>query len=125
MYELKIKRIYEPFVREDGYRILVDRLWPRGISKERDQIDLWAKEIAPSTKLRKEFHHDLLVMDEFASCYYKELEINDYSINFISLVRNKLSENNVTLLYAAKNELVNHVIILKEWLEKKLSENVE
>ncbi|WP_449619781.1 DUF488 domain-containing protein [Robertmurraya sp. Marseille-Q9965] len=120
MNAIKIKRIYEPLSEIDGYRVLVDRLWPRGISKEKAQIDEWAKDIAPSTDLRKEFNHMPDLMEEFKAQYNTELRNNRQAEEFVSRVREHLAEQNVTLIYAAKNESVNHAIVLKEWLEFSL-----
>lgn len=116
-YKIKIKRVYAESSDDDGYRILVDRLWPRGISKEKININKWAKEITPSTELRKTFKHDPDTMEEFKIRYNFELDNNEDALVFIDLLRNKLKEGNVTLLYAAKNEEYNHAIILKEWIE--------
>lgn len=120
MNTIKIKRIYEFPSDLDGYRILVDRLWPRGISKKKAQIDEWAKDIAPSTDIRKQFNHIPDLMDEFRAHYIKELRNNEQTEEFVSGVREVLTDKNVTLLYAAKNESVNHAIVLKEWLEFSL-----
>ena len=117
MHEIKIKRVYAGTSEDDGYRILVDRLWPRGISKEKINIDKWAKEITPSTELRKTFKHDPDTMGEFKIRYYFELDNNEHAVDFINLIKDKLNEGNVTLLYAAKNEKYNHAVILKEWIE--------
>lgn len=117
MYEIKIKRIYAESSEDDGYRILVDRLWPRGISKEKINIAKWAKEISPSTELRKTFKHDPDTMGEFKIRYILELDNNEHAAEFIDLLREKLKESNVTLLYAAKNEEYNHALVLKEWIE--------
>ncbi|TKC16332.1 DUF488 domain-containing protein [Robertmurraya kyonggiensis] len=117
MNTIKIKRIYEPSSELDGYRVLVDRLWPRGISKEKSQIDEWAKEIAPSTDLRKQFNHMPDFFDEFTKRYVLELTDNVHKEGFLSQIREQLGQRNVTLLYAAKNESINHAIVLKEWLE--------
>jgi len=118
---LLVKRIYSEFSHTDGYRILVDRLWPRGITKERAHIDYWAKEITPSTELRKTFNHDENTIDEFKIRYYLELDNNEHRGVFIDLIRNKLNERNVTLLYAAKNETYNHAHVLKEWIKEIIS----
>ena len=85
MGEIRIKRIYEPPSTEDGYRILVDRLWPRGISKEKAALDEWAKDISPSTELRKEFHHDPSRMEDFQLKYTYELDHNERAEEFISI----------------------------------------
>ncbi len=121
MYHTIIKRIYEPPGEDDGYRVLVDRLWPRGISKERAHIDEWAKSITPSSEIRKEFHHDPDLMDEFKQKYLFELDNNQYSPAFAEHIRKKLEHGNVTLLYAAKSQTINHAIILKEWLDQLIS----
>lgn len=112
------QRIYEPNLKIDqennSIRILVDRLWPRGISKEKANIDLWAKDIAPSTELRKWFNHDESKFNEFKEKYFEELNSNDYAIKFKQEYKNK----NIILLYSAKDKIHNNAIILKEWLEK-------
>ncbi len=120
MYGIRVKRVYAESSDDDGYRILVDRLWPRGISKEKINIHKWAKEISPSTELRKFFRHDPGTMDEFKERYYFELDNNEDAPEFINLLRDKLKEVNVTLLYAAKNEENNHAIVLKEWIEEHI-----
>lgn len=117
MYNIRVKRVYTEPSEDDGYRILVDRLWPRGISKEKIQIDKWAKEISPSNELRKTFNHNPETMDEFKVRYYFELDTNEHTIEFVNLIKDKLKEGNITLLYAAKNVQYNHAIILKEWIE--------
>jgi uncharacterized protein YeaO (DUF488 family) len=116
----KIKRIYEIPHEKDGFRILVDRLWPRGVSKEKANLDEWAKNIAPSTAIRKEFNHNPNLLDEFKSKYLFELDHNEHKQDFVNYIKNKLNESPVTLLFAAKNEKVNHALILKEWLEEEL-----
>ncbi len=121
MNTIRLKRIYELPSKMDGYRILVDRLWPRGVSKGKATIDEWAKDITPSTKIRKEFHHDPpLLMDDFTYKYNFELDNNEHAFEFVNKIRKKLEEDNVTLVYAAKDGKYNHVVILKEWLEKQL-----
>lgn len=119
MNTIAIKRIYEPLSGEDGCRILVDRLWPRGISKEKASIDEWAKNAAPSSELRKEFHGGLISMDDFKQKYIIELDNNQQALEFADKIRKKLDEGNVTFLFASKNEEVNHAAILKEWLESR------
>lgn len=118
MFTINIKRIYESPSIEDGYRILVDRLWPRGISKDKAKIDEWAKNIAPSTELRKEFHQDPQLSAEFKMKYTTELEKNEQITDFLDHIKIKLQETNITFLYAAKDREYNHAVILKEWLEK-------
>jgi len=110
---IKIKRIYEPKNSNDGYRVLVDRLWPRGISKERAGLDLWLKEIAPTTELRKWFDHDPNKWNEFKKRYKVEL-VNTTATNTLSdLVKSK---KDVTLLYAAKDEDHNEAVLIKDFL---------
>lgn len=120
---IKIKRIYDPPEADDGYRVLVDRLWPRGVSKERASIDDWAKNITPSPEIRKEFHHDPDLMDEFRRKYIYELDNNEFAAEFADRIRDKLKDVNVTLLYAAKSRTINHAIILQEWLEEQYKNN--
>ncbi len=109
---LKVKRIYEPVGKEDGFRILVDRLWPRGMTKEKAAIDLWLKEIAPSTELRKWFNHDPAKWKEFQKKYTKELKENH---EMTDTLKEHLKKGNVTLLYAAKDEAHNEALVLKDY----------
>ena len=115
---IKLKRVYSPSEPSDGFRVLVDRLWPRGIKKENLRMDLWGKDIAPSSELRKWFHEDKEThWNEFAILYGKELENSPAFNAFAEKVK---SYDTVTLLYAAHNEQQNHAIVLKEALENKL-----
>jgi uncharacterized protein YeaO (DUF488 family) len=110
---IKIKRIYEIPEEKDGFRILVDRLWPRGISKQKARIDLWLKEIAPSDKLRKWFSHDPKKWIDFKSNYTKELENNP----LLQRIKQLVKENKVlTLLYSAKDIEHNNAVVLYEIL---------
>lgn len=120
MKTLKIKRIYEPYDPKDGFRILVDRLWPRGIKKVDAKIDLWEKEIAPSTELRKWFGHQPDLFPEFETRYEKELENNPITPEFINIIRSHLETKNVTLLYGAKDQKDNQAVVLFEWLQKQI-----
>jgi uncharacterized protein YeaO (DUF488 family) len=117
MSELLCKRIYEPKEENDGFRILADRLWPRGIRKENAGIDLWAKDIAPSAELRKWYGHDPERAEEFRSRYLNELSADPEAQNLKEIVKEKLLTGNVTLLYAAKDTAMNNAAVLKEWLE--------
>lgn len=111
-----VKRIYEPFSKDDGYRILVDRLWPRGIKKDDAHIDKWMKEIAPSTELRKWFHSDPEAdhWDQFIKAYNAELEKSD---TVEELLADILKHTTVTLLYASKSEEHNHALILLQFIK--------
>ncbi|OZG58159.1 MarR family transcriptional regulator [Bifidobacterium myosotis] len=118
MVNVSIKRIYDEPSPQDGYRILVDRLWPRGVSKERAALDLWMKAIAPSPELRRWFGHDPERFDEFAEQYRQELDANTEAVDELKRV---CSEHDaVTLLYAAKDPIVNHAAVLREYLENDL-----
>ena len=108
---VRIKRAYEPAVPSDGFRILVDRLWPRGLSKAKAHIDLWLKEIAPSPELRTWFGHDPVKWKEFRSRYLSELRGKNEEIDQI---REKAKEGMVTLVYAAKDEQHNDAVVLLE-----------
>lgn len=114
-FPIKIKRIYDSPLAEDGLRILVDRLWPRGISKERAKIDYWYKEITPSDGLRKWFGHKPERFNEFAQHYINELECKKPVLKEIKKLTDK---SPVTLIYAAKDAKINHAIILKKVIDK-------
>lgn len=111
---IKIKRVYEDYEDSDGYRILVDRLWPRGVSKMDTKVDEWLKEIAPSNELRKWFSHQVSKWPEFKEKYFKELKNTD---ELISSIIDKETDQIVTLVYAAKDEEHNNAVALKEYLE--------
>jgi uncharacterized protein YeaO (DUF488 family) len=111
--EIRIKRIYEPYAPSDGYRILVDRLWPRGIKKTEAHIDLWLKEIAPSTKLRKWFAHIPSKWPKFREKYREELKDNE---TLGQLLETAGTHHVITLLYGAKDEEHNDAVVLKEYL---------
>ena len=113
--ELKIKRVYEQPAKGDGKRILVDRLWPRGLTKEKASIDLWLKDIAPTTELRKWFGHDPDKWKEFKKRYHQELKNNKEQV---SILYEQLKKRRVTLLYGAKDEQHNEALVLKEWLSR-------
>lgn len=113
---LRIKRIYDPPSEEDGKRILVDRLWPRGVSREKAKVDIWLKEIAPSQELRKWYCHIPEKHEEFRNLYELELSNDSVHTNAVELVKNTLSQENITLLYAAKSPVFNHAIILYNFL---------
>jgi uncharacterized protein YeaO (DUF488 family) len=109
--EIKIKRVYEKPEKDDGIRILVDRLWPRGLTKEKAGIDLWLKDIAPSSELRKWFGHDPEKWKEFRKRYNEELKKNEEQV---SLLKDQIKKGKVTLVYGAKDEEHNEALVLKE-----------
>ena len=115
---IKIKRIYDPPASDDGFRILVDRLWPRGMSKEKAKVDLWLKDIAPSDDLRKWFSHDPEKFDAFKTKCKKELESNMALLHKIKQIEKE--KKIVTLLYAARDEKHNDAVALSAILEKLL-----
>jgi len=114
---IRLKRVYLSPEDSDGLRILIDRLWPRGLTKEKARVDLWLKNIAPSTELRKWFGHDPAKWDEFKKRYHKELAGNS---EILSKLTEQLKKGRVTLVYGAKDEDQNDAIVLKEHLEKKI-----
>ncbi len=121
-HELRLLRVYDLFDSTEGYRVLVDRLWPRGIRKENLRLDRWAKEIAPSPELRKWFGHAEERFDDFASLYRTELDGNPAARNFVQDLLLVLEHQDVLLLYAAKNPNCNHALILREWLLDQMRE---
>lgn len=110
---IRLKRAYDPPEPDDGYRVLVDRLWPRGVSKEDAAIDRWMKEIAPSNDLRKWFDHDPEKWEEFRHRYTLELDKHEDGVAFL---REKNREGTLTLIYAAKDTQYNNAVVLKEYL---------
>jgi uncharacterized protein YeaO (DUF488 family) len=110
---LKVKRVYEPSDKNDGTRVLVDRLWPRGMTKAKADVDIWLKEVAPSAELRKWFGHDPDKWTEFKKRYRVELEVNDEQV---ARLREEIKKGPVTLLYGAKDEEHNDAVVLVEFL---------
>jgi len=115
-HPISIKRIYEEPSEEDGYRVLVDRLWPRGVSNEDAKLDEWLKELAPSTELRKWYSHDTEKFEAIRKRYYEELNEKGKVINRLL---NIAGRQMVTLLYAARDEQHNQAAVLREYLEKE------
>jgi uncharacterized protein YeaO (DUF488 family) len=113
---IRIKRIYEQATEEDGFRILVDRLWPRGLSKEKAKVDLWLKEIAPSGELRKWFSHDPAKWAEFKEKYAKELSAKQSLLKEIR--RMETEKGALTLLYSARDVKHNNAVALQAVLER-------
>jgi uncharacterized protein YeaO (DUF488 family) len=112
---IKIKRAYDQPGKDDGVRILVDRLWPRGLTKEKARIDLWLKEIAPSTELRKWFAHDPGKWKSFRGRYETEIRHND---DLFKVLKQKASEGTITLVYGARDQKHNEALVLKQFLER-------
>lgn len=117
MPKIQIKRIYDDYHTNDGYRVLVDRLWPRGVKKEEAHLNEWCKELAPSTDLRQWYDHDQNKFPLFKDRYKEELKDKKDEITHILEISNK---QKVTLLYAAKDPDNNHAIVLKDFLNSKM-----
>ena len=117
MGQVDIKRVYEQAADEDGVRILVDRLWPRGVSKERAALSGWLKDVAPSPDLRRWWHHDPDHFQDFARRYRTELDDNPALEDLLSIVR---EHDRTTLVYAAKDPAVNHALILRDYIRQAL-----
>ncbi len=115
---IKVKRIYQAADQKDGFRILVDRIWPRGLTKEAARIDLWLKDVAPSTPLRKWFGHDPALWEEFRKRYFAEL---DQTPGPVEQILSKAKKKRVTLLFGAKDEQHNNAVALKQYLDKAQS----
>ena len=115
---IQVKRIYDSVTEDDGYRVLIDRLWPRGFSKEDAKVDLWMKEIAPSTELRKRFHHDPDKWMEFQQRYKDELVNKKELID--QLLKLEKEKKVITLLFSAKDREKNQAMILIEVLRDKV-----
>jgi uncharacterized protein YeaO (DUF488 family) len=114
MGTIAIKRVYDPPAATDGYRVLVDRLWPRGLTKEAAALDLWAKDLAPSPDLRREFNHQPQRFAEFRHHYLGELSKNPA----VAAFRAELKRPKVTLLYGAHDRANNHAVVLADFLRK-------
>lgn len=111
--KIRIKRAYEPPADDDGFRVLIDRLWPRGVSKEDARVDLWLQEIAPSHELRKWFKHDPVKWNEFLKRYKKEIEGTDALRRLRELAR---EHKTVTLVFAAQDERHSNAAALEQWV---------
>ena len=120
MGQVDIKRVYEQAADEDGVRILVDRLWPRGVSKERAALSGWLKDVAPSPDLRRWWHHDPDRFEDFARRYRTELDDNPALGDLLSIVR---EHDRTTLVYAAKDPAVNHALILRDYIRQALEKD--
>ncbi|WP_449283761.1 DUF488 domain-containing protein [Leucobacter sp.] len=123
--DVRIKRVYEPAEPGDGFRVLVDRLWPRGVSKERAELDLWDKDVAPSPELRKAWHaepdgHDPEHFAAFAADYRRELAQGDTAEALGRLAGLAREHSPLTLLYGARDHEANHAVVLREALLERL-----
>lgn len=114
---IRVRRAYDDPSRQDGLRILVERLWPRGVSKEKAAVDLWLKDLAPSTELRKWFSHDPEKWDEFCERYWAELREQG---DLLTLLKHRTTEGNVTFVFASRDEVHNSAVALKQFLEDEL-----
>ena len=115
MKSISIKRVYDDKSKSDGYRVFIDRLWPRGVKKEDAHFDEWLKDLAPSTELRKWFDHDAERFDEFKKRYKKELDEHKEELNKL---RNKAKSEKIILLFAAKDTEMNNAVVVKAVLEE-------
>lgn len=116
LMKIKLKRIYDKPSKEDGLRILVDRLWPRGVPKRYASIDIWMKHIAPTNELRKWFNHDAEKWEEFKSRYFSEL---DHKSELVKEILSRAKRGTLTLIFSAKEEKYNNAEALKEYLETR------
>jgi uncharacterized protein YeaO (DUF488 family) len=117
--EIGVKRAYEPATADDGLRVLVDRLWPRGLTKAEARIDLWPKNMAPSDTLRRLVHGDPSKWKEFVMAYARELKQEPAKSAFADL-HERCKKERIILVYAARDESHNHAVLLKRWLEQKI-----
>lgn len=118
---IKIQRIYSTESAQSGYRILIDRLWPRGVSKTKANLDDWDKMIAPSNELRKWFDHDPQKFPKFSKAYRKELAENPETPEFIAKITAKIANSDIILLYSAKDKEHNQAVVLRNYLQEKLN----
>jgi uncharacterized protein YeaO (DUF488 family) len=116
---IRVKRVYEKPDAQDGMRVLVDRLWPRGLKKEGAALDAWIKDIAPSNELRKWYHHEKAKWPEFKKRYFDELGKQAESVGRL---KQMIASGKVTLLYSSKEEKLNNAVALKEFLEKEAAQ---
>ena len=114
------KRIYDPIEPQDGFRILADRLWPRGITKEKAALGDWAKDITPSSDIRQAYHRGEMNYSHFSTLYAKELAENPTAPVFIEKIKTKLQTGNVTILYAVKEQATSHIPTLRAFIEKNI-----
>lgn len=123
MTTYRIKRVYDAPAPNDGWRVLVDRLWPRGVTHERAQLDDWVKQVAPSPALRKWWDHDPQRFDEFSARYREELQDDVHRTAVDDLIEHAQGHSAVTLLYGAHDPNVNHALVLRDDLEQRAAEH--
>lgn len=116
---IQLKRAYDDASQSDGYRVLVERLWPRGVSKEDAKLDDWTKDIAPSTELRKWFNHDIDRWEEFQERYRNELDENDDAQAILDELRTRASNGTLSLVFGSKDTEHNSAVVLKAVLEQE------
>jgi uncharacterized protein YeaO (DUF488 family) len=121
---LMVKRVYAPAAGDDGLRVLVDRLWPRGLTKEKARVDLWLKDIAPSDALRRRFHGRPQKWNEFVAAYGRELT-QEPAKTATAALHERAAREPVTLLYAARDETHNNAMALKDWLERRKAPRIK
>ena len=122
--KIKWKRVYEKVLQNDGFRILVDRLWPRGVKKETVKIDYWAKIITPTKEIREAYHKGAIDFETFSNYYRRELEENKNFGEFKELILKELEKGNVTLVYASKTPELSHIPVLREFVEKMVKDSL-
>lgn len=122
MTRIAVKRVYDPPATEDGFRVLVDRLWPRGIAKARAAIDLWLRAIAPSDALRHWYQHDPDKWDEFRARYTAELEAQEAAV---SELLQHCAAGPVTLLYSSREQRLNNAVALRDYLQARIKDGAE
>lgn len=112
-HDIRLKRVYEPAAKDDGARVLVDRVWPRGVTKDEAELALWLRDVAPSNELRKWFGHEVARWEEFQRRYRAELEANDGAL---APIRDLAKQGRVTLLFGAHDEEHNQAVVLAAYL---------
>lgn len=123
MIRIALKRAYEAPAASDGYRLLVDRLWPRGLTRDKARIDQWLKDASPSNELRRRFHHDPAQWDAFRASYFRELEAHPAALAQLDAVLGR--HPIVTFVYSARDERFNNAAALKQFVEQRLAKTRE
>ncbi len=121
---LQLKRVYDAAEPSDGYRILIDRLWPRGLTKEKAAVNYWAKQAAPGAALRLRYHQGLIDYAAFAAAYERELSLSLDAAGLAALIKAKQKEGNVTLVYAGREPEKSHVPVLIRYIQTNMEDTV-